>query len=282
MNKRVDFMVIGAQKSGTTTLALQLDQHPEISFCRIKEPGYFSTTENWAEKLDEYHALYDWSKPGLRGEGSTMYTFLPEHTGTHQRLHAYNPDLKLIYIMRNPVDRIISNYTHRLVRSTVQDLPEQAVFARPEYINRSRYGVQLRPYLELFGSDQLLLLIFEEYVRAPERTLAQIAAFLDIDAAGFALALARGQAAHRSVGEHHLNPVLQSMRTIAPVDRMLNSVPSGMRTQLRKTFGKKLETRPEFSPELRRLLWQFLEDDVSAVEGFMQRPLDIWRQDIPT
>ncbi len=152
---QVDFMLIGAQKCGTTTLANQLASHPGICFCREKEPGYFNSTDNWQAGLDTYHALYD-PRPGqLCGEGSTMYTFLPEFDNTHERLYAYNPDLKFIYVMRHPVERVISNYAHRLVRNTVSVPPQEAVFAKPEYVNRSRYGVQLRPYVKLFGRERI-------------------------------------------------------------------------------------------------------------------------------
>ena len=91
---RVDFMIIGAQKAGTTSLAAQLAAHPQVCFCREKEPGYFHQTADWRAGLDGYHALYD-PRPGqLLGEASTYYTFFPEYRGTAERLY----DLSLIHI----------------------------------------------------------------------------------------------------------------------------------------------------------------------------------------
>src|SRR3990172_564869 len=105
---RVDFMVIGAQKCATSTLARQLAYHPDICFSKPKEPAYFNRTQNWQEGLEKYHQLYSPVEGRICGEASTMYSSLPEWQGTHSRLFAYNPELKLIYIMRLPVERVIS------------------------------------------------------------------------------------------------------------------------------------------------------------------------------
>jgi hypothetical protein len=68
-NRLVDFMIIGAQKSGTTSLAAQLADHPQICFSQIKEPGYFNETEDWESGLDRYHQLFDPADGQLCGEG---------------------------------------------------------------------------------------------------------------------------------------------------------------------------------------------------------------------
>ena len=184
---RVDFMVIGAQKAGTTSLAAQLAAHPQICFCKEKEPGYFHKTEAWAEGLDEYHKLYDPTPGQLCGEASTYYTFFPEFRETHKRLHDYNPSLKLIYVMRQPVDRVISHYTHNRVREIDVRPPEIAVFSDAAYVDRSRYGVQIRPYLELFGPENVMLLVFEEYTADQIAALYRIADFLGIERTPFAV-----------------------------------------------------------------------------------------------
>ena len=279
---QVDFMLIGAQKCGTTTLANQLASHPGICFCREKEPGYFNSTEDWQAGLDTYHALYD-PRPGqLCGEGSTMYTFLPEFDNTHERLYAYNPDLKFIYVMRHPVERVISNYAHRLVRNTVSVPPQEAVFAKPEYVNRSRYGVQLRPYVKLFGRERILLLVFEEYVRAPMATLERIAHHLDIDPAGFESALNGANAAHSSTGTYYWGNSVQQFRSTAAGDRLASLMPDAVRSRTRQMFGRKLDEKPSFPPSLKQLLWRFAEDDVAYVEQLMGRRLEIWREGYST
>lgn len=275
---RVDFMIIGAQKCGTTTLAQQIADHPDVCFCRIKEPGYFNQNEDWHARLDGYHALYQPQPGQLCGEGSTMYTFLPEWPETHNRLHAYNPDLKLIYIMRHPVERVISNYAHRLVRDTVRVEPEVAVFADPAYMNRTRYGVQLRPYLDLFSRKQVLPLIFEEYITNQVGTLQTVSQFLEIDAQPFVENTQQALAIHRSVGEHYLNPTSKRILKNELVKRVTRFVPMAVRQKARQSIGKKLVQKPEFSRDLRQLIWRFLEDDVKTVESIIGRRLDSWRK----
>ncbi|MEZ4515556.1 MAG: sulfotransferase [Chloroflexota bacterium] len=274
----VDFMVIGAQKSGTTSLANQLADHPSICFCKEKEPGYFHQVSDWRATIDSYHSLYSPEAGQLCGEASTFYTFLPEWPDTHQRLFEYNPDLKLIYIMRHPVERVLSHYTHNLVRD-LDTLPsDKAVFASPEYVNRSRYGVQIRPYLELFEREQVLLLIFEEYVRDQVGTLSQIAEFLGIDSAPFTQA--DTEARHKSVGEPYLkyDSVRSFVKTPA-FQRLRSAVPESIRQPIRhKLFSNTLETKPELTAETRKLLWRLLEDDVLTIEKLLDRRLDLWRQ----
>lgn len=271
-------MIIGAQKCGTTSLARQLAAHPQICFCQIKEPGFFNTTEDWRASVAEYHALYDPEPGQICGEASTMYTFLPEWRGTHRRLHDYNPDLKLIYIMRQPVERIISNYSHRLVRKTVAEPPETAVFADPAYLNRTRYSVQIKPYLELFPRENVLFLIFEEYVADQKKTLRQIADFLQMDPQAYPATL-QTKAAHKSVGESHLTPWMKRVKAFAPVQAILPLAPTAVRGVVRNYLGNKLEEKPQFSPELKQLLWRFLEDDVRNIEAIIGRRLDIWREE---
>lgn len=274
---RVELMIIGAQKCGTTSLARQLAAHPEICFCEVKEPGYFNTVRDWESGLAAYHGLYSPRDGQICGEASTMYTFLPEWHGTHSRLFAYNPDLKLIYIMRDPIDRVISNYSHRLVRGTVKDSPEVAIASDPTYINRSRYGVQIKPYVELFGERNILFLIFEEFFSDQSKALKRIAKFLDIDPNGFDDLGSLLAAQHQSVGQRHLPSPLRKVVHQAGWVRLSSYVPKSMRYLARRVFGKKLERKPDLTPEFRETLWRLLEADVSEIEALLGRGLHPWR-----
>mgnify|MGYP001818653965 CR=1 FL=1 len=275
---RADFILIGAQKSGTTSLAAQLATHPQICFSKVKEPGFFNETKDWQANLSSYHNLYNPHPGQLCGEASTMYTFLPEWTATHRRLYVYNPQLKLIYIMRQPVDRVISHYTHNLVRNLEKKAPQEAVFSDPRYINRSRYAVQIRPYLDLFGSQQLLLLIFEDYIADQVATLGRIASFLEIDLSGFVDV--DDLPKHRSVGESYLkHPAVEKAVGSDAFELVRRVVPASIRRPIRhRFFSNRLDEKPEFSTKLRNLLWQFLLDDVSQIEEIYGRRLSIWRE----
>ena len=185
MSPLVDVMLVGAQKSGTTSLAQQLGSHPEICLSAEKEPAYFNTCDDWRAGLDQYHGLFSPTDGQLCLEASTMYTFLPEFGGTHERISAYNPDVKLLYIMRDPVERTLSNYAFRRVRRLTSDPPEVALLSDPTFVNRSRYGMQLRPYFEHFPAEQIHLMVFEEHITDPEGSLKEVAGFLGIPPDGF-------------------------------------------------------------------------------------------------
>jgi hypothetical protein len=274
---KVDFILIGAQKSGTTSLAAQLAAHSQISFSKVKEPGYFNATKDWQANLDSYHKLFN-PKSGQRcGEASTMYTFFPEWMETHQRLHAYNPKLKLIYIMRQPVDRVISHYTHNLVRNLEKKPPQEAVLSDLRYINRSRYAVQIRPYLELFSQQQVLLLLFEEYIADQLGVLRRIADFLEIDAAGFADMDDLAQ--HRSVGESYLkHPAVEKVVASEGFQFVRRVIPASIRQPIRyRFFSNRLERKPDFPDQLRSAIWRLTVDDVRAIEEIMGQEIDQWR-----
>lgn len=274
----VDFMIIGAQKSGTTSIAAQLAAHPQICFSSEKEPGYFHKMEDWRADLADYHSLYHPDPGQLLGEASTFYTFFPEFRGTAERLYDYNPALKLIYIMRQPVERVISHYTHNLVREIDTRPPDLAVFQDPRYLYRSRYAVQIRPYLELFGPDNVLLLVFETYKDDQIATLYRIAEFLGIAPQPFDGTDTTPH--HQSVGQPYLrSEKLRNFTHTGVFQKMRSVVPAAIRQPIRhKLLSNKIEARPEFSPDVRRALWRSLEDDVASIENILGRRLVEWRQ----
>jgi hypothetical protein len=273
---KVSFMIIGAQKCGTTSLAAQLAAHSQVCFSKTKEPGYFNKMKHWQSDISQYHSLYSPMNGQLCGEASTMYTFLPEYRDTHLRLYEYNPGLKLIYLMRQPVERIISHYAHGLVRGRVKLPPESAVLKDPVYINRSRYSVQITPYLETFGADHVLLIIFEEFIRNSMEVLDQVAAFLGISPADFLHA--DKSVKHPSVGERYMNDAGRQILSSPLAKAFRPVVPVFMRKAVRKYFSQELKEKPAFAPALKETLWQFLRDDVANIEKILKRRIDIWHE----
>ncbi len=274
---QVDFIIIGAQKSGTSSLANYLSQHPQICFCNHKEPQYFSRNEHWRTNLQKYHKLFEPKAGQLCGEASTTYTMLPEYQGTHLRLFEYNQESKLIYIMRQPVERIVSHYAHRIIDGSVKKFPELEVIENPIYINRSRYAVQIKPYLEIFPRSNILLLVFEEFVSDPFKTLNQIASFLDIS---------EKKVANIDLTPHNISVKKRSLRKSLGIPFLYrhfrNKAPTPLQPILRKIahkylFNKGIQTKPVFSPSFKMAIWRFLEDDVHNIETLLGRRLDIWR-----
>ena len=269
-----DVMMIGAQKSGTTGIAQQLASHPEVCLCDEKEPAFFNETEDWRAGLDRYHALFSPTPGQLCLEASTMYTFLPEFGGTHERIHAYNPDVKLLYVMRDPVERALSNYAFRRVRRLTADPPEVAIVADPTFVNRSRYGMQLRPYFERFPAENIHLVVFEEHVKDPEGSLKEMAGFLGI--APDAFGPIDTEVKHRSTGESRLSDRGRRLKRHPLVGKAVGATPAPARRLVGRTFRTTLETKPTVSPEFRERLHRLVEDDVAQVERWLGRPVTAW------
>jgi hypothetical protein len=178
-------IMIGAQKSGTTTLAMLLDQHPDIALSDPKEPGFYST--RFEKGLDWYRSCFPAQLPAVLLDASTAYTMAPVDGECYdtvvQRIKAATPDAKFIYIMRDPVDRTISSYWHdRRAGRLTEDL-RQVVEKSPFHLDVSRYHRQITPYLNHFPRDRFLFIDFVGLSNDPVGVAERCVAFAGLDPA---------------------------------------------------------------------------------------------------
>ncbi len=182
MAKAPNLFVIGAMKSGTSALCRDLSEHPAIFMSPIKEPGYFSHEEN-RSSLEKYRRLFARaSDQAYLMEGSTEYTMRPHIDGVADRIHAFNPGARFIYLMRDPLSRVVSHY-RQLVRKgwEKRSLP-LAVRHNCQYLSIGYYAYQLRPYLESFGPETLFMETFESFIASPAAFYTRLFHWLGIDA----------------------------------------------------------------------------------------------------
>ena len=178
-----DFIIIGAMKSGTTTLAAQLGAQDGIFMSVPKEPNYFSDDDMFARGPGWYAALFDAAAPGdLTGEASTHYTKLPTYPDTIARALDVLEAPKLVYMIRNPVDRAVSHYHHEWGQGNVTDDMEAEFAAHPEFIEYGCYARQLKPWIEAFGVEALHVTSLEAMQAEPEAVLGEVARFIGHDA----------------------------------------------------------------------------------------------------
>jgi hypothetical protein len=176
---RPDFVVIGAMKSATTTLHEQLARQPGFFMSRPKEPNFFSDDAVHARGWNWYSSLFQAAKPDhLRGESSTHYTKLPTHPRTVERMVRNLPCLKLIYLMRHPLDRLVSQYVHEVTAGRIRMSLVEAIRRHTELIDYSRYAMQLQPFLDAYGFGNILPVFFPRLVNQPQAALERIAKFL--------------------------------------------------------------------------------------------------------
>ena len=132
---------------------------------------------------DWYSSLFRRSQTDdLRGESSTHYTKLPTYPRTVERMARDLPRLKLIYLMRHPIDRLISQYVHELTTGRIKVGVLEAIRRHPELIDYSRYAMQLQPFLDAYGFANVLPVFFTRLVNHSQGALERIGRFLGHDA----------------------------------------------------------------------------------------------------
>jgi Sulfotransferase family len=181
---RPDFIVIGAMKSATTTLHEQLARQPGFVMSRPKEPNFFSDDPIYARGWRWYSSLFaSAGEADLCGESSTHYTKLPNYPRTVARMARDLPRVKLIYLMRHPIDRLMSHYVHELTTGRIKIEVHDAIERHHELIEFSRYAMQLGPFVDAFGFENILPVFFPRLVRHSQSELDRIGRFLNHDGA---------------------------------------------------------------------------------------------------
>lgn len=159
-----DFLIIGARKSGTTSLHAWLARQPELFLPANKEPEFFSNEDIWERGIGWYQGLFaDAGANQLVGEASVNYTN-PRYAATSAlRISRANPGVRLIFVARNPVERLRSHYRHAVLRRREsRTLPEVVREPGNRYVAQSLYARCLAPYFEEFDAGQLCVVRFED------------------------------------------------------------------------------------------------------------------------
>jgi hypothetical protein len=178
------FLIIGAMKSGTTTLYRDLITNPAVFMPQDKEPGNLNTDEVLTDQgLARYAALFAPMRPDqVGGEASTSYTKAPDIPGVPARARkVLGPELRVVYILREPVSRAISHHAHALtIEPGINPDFNIAVRSEPAYLNYSRYAMQAAPWLEAIGPAGVMLLRFEALTKDRRATVERVSAHIGV------------------------------------------------------------------------------------------------------
>jgi len=175
------FLIIGAQKCGTSSLWAYLRQHPQVFVPSVKELNFFSKPGDDVD-LETYSRWFaDAAGAAAIGEASPNYTMFPTTGDVAAKIARVLPDVRLIYLMRDPVERIRSAYHHRLAGGTEHRRVRAALRADPTYLQVSMYATQVEQYLRWFPRSQLLLLAAEDLKRHRAATLSSVLSFIGLD-----------------------------------------------------------------------------------------------------
>jgi hypothetical protein len=176
------FLVIGAMKAGTTSLFRYLRTHPHVFMTQLKELEFFSHDENWSRGLEWYESQFgEGQNAKAVGEATTSYSKYPTVPNVPRRIASVIPNARIIYLVRDPIERIRSHYSHEVAAGIETRSIETALATSEEYANYSRYFMQLKQYLDYFPGTQILVVCSERLKRDRENTIRRIFDFLGVD-----------------------------------------------------------------------------------------------------
>lgn len=284
-----DFIIIGAPKCGTTTLYSYLCRHARIFMSAVKEPEFFALDDVYARGETWYRSLFAGAQHDqICGEASTSYTKWPFYSGVPARIAAMTPNIKLIYLMRHPVERAYSWYAH-VMRGGVTMTFEQAIENDSTFIYPSLYIRQIEQHLAVFAKEQFLFLTLDELKASPGETLAKTQHFLgipeqDLTSRGAILANKGGG---YPVARRQLNHGIEQIRSRFPwLLRLTHIIPKHWRSRayhmvLHSRIGRRFEEEQlrrlsPLTPETRRRLLDIFEKPTRELETFLGRKLPGW------
>lgn len=174
-----NLVVIGAQKCGTTSLHHYLRRHPQVSMSRTKELDFFIQDRNWRRGVGWYAAQFDPSAP-VRGESSPNYTARRRFPGVAERMKRVVPGTRIVFMVRDPIERLVSHWVHNYSYGS-ERRPLDQVLDDDGYLERSQYAMQLRPYLDAFPAERILVLEMGELRHRRRETLRRVFEFIGVD-----------------------------------------------------------------------------------------------------
>jgi Sulfotransferase domain len=275
-----NLIVIGAQKCGTTSLHYYLDRHPEIAMSRAKELNFFVASGSWTKGVDWYAAQFD-PAARVRGESSPAYTNYPVHNGVPERVHSVVPDAKLVFLVRDPLERIVSQYLHDYSAGKEQRPVEEALadgLASHPYVARSRYYMQLEQYLPFFEPERILVLTQEELLTERAKTIGQVFEFLEVDPDFYDPRFERIK--HRtSSHRRRRTPAGTAVASLALAATRRFNPPRWLAWKAERLlvfpFARRIE-RPALTSAVREQLIAELEEDANRLREFTGKELEGW------
>ena len=276
-----NLIIIGGLKCGTTSIHHYLGLHPEIQMSKPKELNFFARELNWDLGLDWYASRFD-KRFKVRGESSPHYTNLPRFEGVPARIKEHCPDARLLYMVRDPIKRILSHWVHASGAGyeTGELVP---VLSNPDssYMNRSKYWMQLQPYLELFDREQIEIITQEELQSEREETMRKAFAFAGVDESFTSEQFAREweKSSAKQGDKYQFMEKLIKLPGFRSFDRNFDRLPESMRWIVEKVVHdpeKPPAPKPKLPDDLFETVRGCFTTDVAELQKFAGREFADW------
>ena len=285
---KVDFFIVGAPKSGTTSLYHYLSEHPQVEMSSQKEPDYFSDkaineqgmyyTKNRVNSLAKYESLFVQKESVVYGEASVSYLF---YENVPEDIKKYNPNAKIIIMLRNPIERAFSHYLMDYRLGLISDSFEN-VLAKiskhknahlfyQQYIEVSKYSKQIQRYLDFFEKDSILFIDYEDLKINVSKTVDQVYNFLHISTE-----FAADINTKHNTFTMPKNKVIRLIYSFVFLRKILTFLfPTYLVKNIRVLLFKS-DKKPELLKETRSLLSIIFNDDIKKMEEVLAKNYSKW------
>jgi len=277
-----NLIIIGGLKCGTTSIHHYLGLHPQINMSKPKELNFFVKELNWDLGIPWYEGRFDGRFP-VRGESSPHYTNLPRYQGVAQRIHDNIPDAKLLYMVRDPISRILSHWRHA-TGAGYERRPMEEVLLRDDqtYVTRSMYWMQLQPYLELFPRERIEVITQEELRDDREGTMRRAFAYAGVDPGFHSEQFDREweKSTAKESDQYQLMEKLIKLPGFRAFDRNFDRLPERLRWMVEKVVhdpDAPEAPKPRLTPEISEHLLGLFGDDVRQLQELAGREFAGWR-----
>ncbi len=289
MGRRPNLFIVGAMRSGTTALHEVLAGHPDVFMASFKEPAYFAdpaelatdsavvAAAGYAGDLQAYESLFeDASGERYRGESSTHYTKQPRITGIAEKLGQYAPDARIVYLVRDPVDRALSHYRFEVQRRYETRAALDALRSDPIYLAVSDYALQIRPFIEQFGRERVYITSLEDLASNPATELIALYRWLEVDEGAGGLTLPRRNAIDAPMTR--APRATQSLRKSAWYRSAVRLIPKGARRAAKAVVDRPMDESELERSEVRAFLADQLHRKIPPFEELAGREFTAWHR----
>ena len=285
---KVDFFIVGAPKAGTTSLYHYLSEHPQVEMSSQKEPDYFSDkaineqgmyyTKNRVNSLAKYESLFVQKESVVYGEASVSYLF---YENVPEDIKKYNPNAKIIIMLRNPIERAFSHYLMDYRLGLISDSFENVLAKKSkhknahlfyqQYIEVSKYSKQIQRYLDFFKKENILFIDYEDFKKNVSKTVDQVYNFLNISTEFVA-----------DINTKHntfimpKNKIIRLIYSFVFLRKILTFLfPTYLVKNIRVLLFKS-DQKPELLKETRSLLKRIFNDDIKNLEEVLSKDYSKW------
>lgn len=288
MKKQVQFICIGAQKAGTSTLHDILKQHPDLALPKYKETHFFRDDAVYNKGISHYfNFFFQESSAHIFGEIDPEYSYFPECAA---RIHETFGTTKLLFILRNPVDRAYSHYTMSVGRgleslSFIEAIEKEAQRLQTHhdhihhsYLSRGYYTKQLARFEKLFGKENLQVYLFEDLISNPQQVVEQMCHFIGLAPYDFDYALKSNEASTAKNKRlqkflYKPNRLKRFVGKLIPSKKLKDKIMMGLAEK-----NKKPAQREKLTDQTKKAIYQqFFKAEIETLEKRIERNLSHWK-----